>query len=416
MSDNTITTTITIRNLEWLQEKCKELQNKAKKLGFTPVTIDCINSYRKDEWVNQIKVSNLYHDVTLTYQTIKIDGWQFIAKIDGKESMIYCAPSQVLPPEQLHYTMSCDHCNTNQQRFTVYVLRNTESGVYKRVGSSCLAKYLGIDPAHVLLMADIFSDITELESDDDLQLYPGVYEYNLSEVFRVTKFIIGRCGYTSITKAKESETIATASIVNDVIAKLSESSSGWCKDFASQLAADYKEDNTDYGTLFDDCIQWMLSLEDSQESYELNLYNIANNGYCTFKSFGTAVSALPRFESIAAKHKEKQLKLAQSTSEFYGNVGEKFTAKAPLIAQCTFISREYDSGLYVNGRYISSVKQTYILTDQNGNLFVLHTDAHKFAQGDNVSLTGVIKGHEVSKYSGEKQTVLSNCRIKILES
>lgn len=89
MSD-IITTTITIRNLEWLQEKVKQMQNKAKKLGFTPVTIDCVNSYRKDEWVNQIKVSNLYHDVTLTYQVIKIEGWQFIAKIDGKENMIYC--------------------------------------------------------------------------------------------------------------------------------------------------------------------------------------------------------------------------------------------------------------------------------------------------------------------------------------
>lgn len=160
----------------------------------------------------------------------------------------------------------------------------------------------------------------------------------------------------------------------------------------------------------------MLFLENSQESYELNLYNIAKNGYCTFKSFGTAVSALPRFESIMAKRKEKQLKLAQSASEFYGNVGEKFTARTPLIAQCTFVSKEYECGFSVNGRYISSVKQTYVLTDPNGNLFVLHTDAHKFAQGDKISLTGVIKSHEVSKYSGEKQTVLSNCRIKILES
>ena len=56
-----------------------------------------------------------------------------------------------------------------------------------------------------------------------------------------------------------------------------------------------------------------------------------------------------------------------------------------------------------------------MLTDVNGNLFVLHTDAHKFKQGDKISLTGVIKGHEVSKYSGEKQTILSNCRIKIIE-
>ena len=410
-----ITTTITIRNLEWLQEKVKQLQNKAKKLGFIPVTIDCVNSYRKDEWVNQIKVSNLYHDVTLTYQVIKIEGWQFIAKIDGKENMIYCAPLQTLPNEQLHYGMECDHCNINRERFTVYVLRN-ESGVYKRVGSSCLAKYLGIDAVHVLLMADVFSDITELERDDDLQRYSGVYEYDLNEVFRVTKFVISRCGYTSITKAKETETVATASIVNDVISKLSENSSSWRMDFASQLAFDYKNDNTDYGTLFDDCIEWMLSLENSQESYELNLYNIANNGYCTFKSFGTAVSALPRFESISAKRKEKELSLQSSTSDYYGNVGEKFTAKTPLVALCTFVSKEYDSGLYVHGRYISSVKQTYVLTDNNGNLFVIHTDAHKFKQGDKVSLTGVIKGHEVSKYSGEKQTILSNCRIKILES
>ena len=415
MSDNTITTTITIRNLEWLQEKCKELQNKAKRLDFTPVTIDSINSYRETEWLNGAKVHTLYHDVTLTYQVIKIEGWQFIAKIDGKENMIYCAPLQILPQEQLHYTMSCDHCNTNQQRFTVYVLRN-ESGVYKRVGSSCLAKYLGIDAAHVLLMADIFNAANELEQDDNLQSYSGIYEYDLRQIFSVAKFVISRCGYTSITKAKESETVATASIVNDVIAKLSESSSRWRKDFSARLAADYKDDNTDYGTLFDDCIQWMLSLENSQESYELNLYNIAKNGYCTFKSFGTAVSALPRFESIMAKRKEKQLKLAQSASEFYGNVGEKFTAKSPLIAQCTFVSKEYESGLSVNGRYISSVKQTYVLTDLNGNLFVLHTDVHKFAQGDKISLTGVIKSHEVSKYSGEKQTVLSNCRIKILES
>lgn len=113
MSD-IITTTITIRNLEWLQEKVTQLQNKAKKLGFTPGTIDSINSYRETEWLNGAKVHTLYHDVTLTYQVIKIEGWQFIAKIDGKESMIYCAPLQILPPEQLHYGMECEHCNINR--------------------------------------------------------------------------------------------------------------------------------------------------------------------------------------------------------------------------------------------------------------------------------------------------------------
>lgn len=149
MSDNKVTEKITIRNLEPFMLKVAQLQNKARKLNFAPIEILSVESYRKDEWENHCKVSRLYHDVVLSYEVIKIADYTFIARIDGKESMLYVSPTKTLPVEQQHFTMDCEHCNKSRNRNDVFVLQHV-NGSYKRVGRSCLASYLGIDALDVI--------------------------------------------------------------------------------------------------------------------------------------------------------------------------------------------------------------------------------------------------------------------------
>lgn len=405
MSDNKITEKITIRNLEPFMLKVAQLQNKARKLNFAPIEILSVESYRKDEWENHCKVSRLYHDVVLSYEVIKIADYTLIARIDGKESMFYVAPTQKLPKEQQHFTMDCEHCNKSRLRNDIFVLQHV-SGNYKRVGGNCLAAYLGIDAVDVIAITDLFHSTIKLATDEEFYKSSEPSDYPLSFVFSLTKFVIGKVGYISNSKAKELGQIATSSHVISLLSRLQESYNSQ-EDLYSRWKSDYIADITKDN--FADCIVWLKSFETSSDDYERNLYQLAVNGYCTFKSFGFAVSAYPKYVAYVAKETEKRLKAQSSVSEYVGKLGDKFTAKNSLYVVCTHVSNKYP----VYFGHSETYNQAYTFEDVNGNQFVTYTAADKCKQGDSLKLTGEIVRHEVNKHTGIKQTQLKNCRMKL---
>lgn len=396
---------ITIRNLDAFMVKVAQLQNKARKLNFTPIEVISVESYRKEEWENHCKVTNLYHDIVLSYEVIKIADYEFVARIDGKESMFYVAPTKQLPATQQHFTMDCEHCNKSRQRNDVFVLQHID-GNYKRVGSSCLASYLGIDALDVLSITDLFHSTIKLATDEEFYKSSEPSDYPLSFVFSLTKFVVGKVGYVSNSKAKELGQVATSSHVISLLRRLQENYDNQ-RDMYSIWKSEYIADSTNDD--FSDCIAWLKTFETSINDYERNLCQLAINGYCTFKSFGFAVSAYPKYIAHVAKETEKQLKAQSSVSDYVGSVGDKFTAKNSLYVVCTFVSNKYP--VYFGGR--ETYNQAYTFEDTCGNQYVTYTGSDKCAQGDSLKLTGEIVAHEVNKYTGIKQTQLKNCRMKL---
>ena len=89
-----------------------------------------------------------------------------------------------------------------------------------------------------------------------------------------------------------------------------------------------------------------------------------------------------------------------STSEHVGVVGEKLYKKLTLKSIFTFVS---------HFSYYGELNAIYKFEDENGNVYIWKTSCKDLEEGEVYKLSGIVKEH--SEYKGEKQTVLTRCKI-----
>lgn len=402
-------TTITICNKKYFDEKLQSLQIKFAKLGCTPPkVINEVKTYHEIVIHNRlVKVPS--YDITLDYETFPINGYTFVSKIDVIRQMFYTAPNMALPEEQLHYDANCEHCNMNRDRHTVYVLRNDETGEYKRIGSNCLAKYIGVNPATILAMSGNYDLFTEFLEDDELRNRPSQPDYSLKFVLSIAKFLADRVGFISLKTAKEEQKSSTASYVITILDKLPHgripynSRNGQLEEFVNDiLAINIMSEYADY---VNGCVNWMKTqVEQTRNEYTINLANLATNDSVQNREIAFAVSALIGYN--------KSLNITPkpvSNSQYVGKVEDKFTAKNPLIVTCIALSTPFNKTIMVGRGFIEQSAQFYTFEDENGNQFSTCTESGKIDVGDKVKITAKVKEHK--EFNGAKQTVLSHCRF-----
>ena len=108
-----------------------------------------------------------------------------------------------------------------------------------------------------------------------------------------------------------------------------------------------------------------------------------------------------RAELEARKAEEEARK---AVSQYMGQVGEKLNIKATFEHMAWFERRSF-AGYGMETVYI------YNFRDADGNLLIWKTTGgQKLQDGEIVNLTGTVKEH--TEYRGEKQTILTRCRIK----
>lgn len=106
------------------------------------------------------------------------------------------------------------------------------------------------------------------------------------------------------------------------------------------------------------------------------------------------------------KEAEKNNGIESITSEFQGNINERLkNLELTITFETTFAGKSYSY-------WDDGTKYFYSMKDKNGNVYTWTTTtpmAEK-GQGDKVVIDGTVKEHK--EYKGEKQTVLTRCRIK----
>ena len=101
-------------------------------------------------------------------------------------------------------------------------------------------------------------------------------------------------------------------------------------------------------------------------------------------------------KELKAKHAPK------TASEYIGNVGDKLELMVKLVAYHT-----YETHITYRGE----THYVYHFCDEAGNSIIWNTTAWQdIDEGKHYMLKGTIKEH--SEYKGDKQTVLTRCRIK----
>lgn len=99
--------------------------------------------------------------------------------------------------------------------------------------------------------------------------------------------------------------------------------------------------------------------------------------------------------------KAKDERAPKTASEYVGNIGDTLTLSATLSSVSTF---ETHFTYYGETNYI------YKFTDENGNSIVWKTASfQKIEEGKTYEIKGKVKEH--NEYKGDKQTVLTRCKI-----
>lgn len=147
-----------------LEREVAKLSKKAQKWHDWSFDLLIIGFQFRDER-NGSKTKLL--EVCLDVETIKIDGWRFLARIDHSNetgNVLRVVPNVGVAVDQRFRSASpnCEHCNHKRKRRDTFVLFNETTEEYKQVGSTCLVDFLGHDAAKLGRIAELSGYATEL--------------------------------------------------------------------------------------------------------------------------------------------------------------------------------------------------------------------------------------------------------------
>lgn len=146
-----------------LKKRVSAMQRKAQKLGLPEPMMKFTGNKEvfqlpvyQDGHELEAKIPVLKVEVEFSGSIPKIDGFQFLAKIDhtkGKDGTYSnllntagSASEEILENLGTNFhvcTPNCDHCEKPRARNTTYLVRNPEDGDIKQIGSTCVDDFIG---------------------------------------------------------------------------------------------------------------------------------------------------------------------------------------------------------------------------------------------------------------------------------
>lgn len=150
------------------------------------------------------------------------------------------------------------------------------------------------------------------------------------------------------------------------------------------------------GAKYSDMFGWSFATENN--GFNCVCVNISEIGYLS----DLQIWQLESFDFVYDYIKNKRNTEAPKTnSNYIGVIGENVKVKVTLKRISTF---ETHFTYYGETNYI------YSFVDENGNTLVWKTSSFKeIAEGESYTIQGKIKEH--SEYKGDKQTILTRCKI-----
>ena len=375
-------------NIELLTKKITSINNKAKKLGCGSITLivtgedyvakDGETIYAEEEIIaNKLAGINMefYKRIIIEIEGTAphLNGWEFMATLEHLDNgnIIRKATNEEIPVEYRTVEVKCDHCGIKRARKDTYLIRNTETGEYKQVGSGCLKDFFnGKDPHSTAKYAELLTTIDDTVGGFYGMTKPASYietKYFLNYVEECIK----RYGWVGRTSAGFDQKPTADEAYDMMFAKSS-----------------YITPNN--MTKVEDALNWLATQTPSND-YMYNLKTACSNEYIHHKLIGIVAALMITYN----KHLEKQKPVIDtSNSDFIGNINDKIEVIV-IAKRSAFFESMWGAG-YVN---------TFV--DNNGNVLVWKTGS-SFEEGKKYKIKGTIKGHDT--YKDEKQTQLTRCR------
>jgi hypothetical protein len=150
------------------------------------------------------------------------------------------------------------------------------------------------------------------------------------------------------------------------------------------------------GAKFNDSLGWHFSQQNDRfDSFEISISDVAE------KNDLNVWQMLPYSEVYAIIKEMKEALAPKSASEYIGNVGETITVAVTLVSIHTFTT---------HFTYYGETNYIFKFSDNDGNTIVWKTSSYQqIEEGKRYEIKGKVKEH--SEYKGDKQTVLTRCKI-----
>lgn len=421
--------TIPTYNLSYLTDKVAKLNKRAAKLGvegFVVSTSPAEPLIIRDELLGNIKRSIPQITVTITGNTPKIDGWDFVGTIDnlGDGQAIYNAipgrgagiTSEVVLAAYRH--SSCFHCGVNRVRKQSFVLAGTRS--FTIVGRSCLKDYMGhASAAQLIAMAKFMA--TLIATGDESGYGNGGFRtpdtYDIQGIILRTLAEVKVYGYTSAKAAQayndkvdENESAYNgnhATAWKDTTVQRVKSSyfptfgkNNPFKEWKQEIekGADGRGIKVILGkrdvAKAEAIVEWAKAQPNGD--FMTNVKTLLTVGVCRMKHMGYIVGLVAYYNNA---HEPRPEYVEKVPSVHVGTIRDKIDAvgTVKLVRNC---SSQWGTSLLVK---IDTLEGNSISWFANGIMPDLST-------GDMVTVKGTIKKHD--DYNGFKTTVLT--RVKII--
>lgn len=310
----------------------------------------------------------------LNFDSYKVGDYRFGAVVertdDEKHNLVYVSDDAINYEDYVGATLRCEHCNTKHNRTKCVVLIDNNNGTHKMVGTGCLRDFIGYN---VEMFAKYFKEIEQIiEENTEPEIYGSLGAYkcyiDTKEYLAYCIDIIRKSGYAKDVKSDALVNMRKETKIDDESRKIANTVINF---FESHEATDPFENNT-------------------------KLYVTGKHPVCYEN--GIIAYAYELYKKILDRiEKEKADEVRKSATEYVGNVGDKINITGTITRAGHF---ESDYGTVI----------IFKIVDEDNNVFVWKTTAGVCIPSDaKVMVRGTVKEH--SEYNGEKQTVLTRCKI-----
>ena len=402
------TYTIDAANLANLQTRIAKIAKRASKIGCAAITLVVLATYViRRQFINdegEYFTRNVpVVDLTIDGQAPRImgtagAGYELLATIEHTAggNIIRQCPTDLddrgftnVQGEIDAYREAdadCDHCNVKRKRNDTFLVYEGSSGTVRQIGRTCLQDFLGgKDPHAMVALADAYVACVRAvqgagERGDDLA--------DLCEFLVYTAASIRLHGWVSKGKCRDDQ-IPTASDAESCLWDWTGKHTNG-KPTADDLELACKA--LDYVTAD------LEAKGAKRNSYQQNLWVIIKNGTVGPRHAGFAASIVPYYERAMGQEAEQvDYKARAAASQHVGQVKQRLTFSATVERRSSFEGRFGMTYIY-KFRCSAGNALTWFASRDQG-----------IAKGDVVTLTGTVKKHD--DYKGEKQTILTRCKI-----
>lgn len=393
--------------------KITKLNKRAVKLGCEPIKFEIVGEGETErhhtfkdcggEYTKAYRVKT--RTIELRGAAPKLDGWQFIARIeylsDSKSTLFHSVPgSEVKIDERFRVLKpsTCEHCNKVRSRKDTFVVRNIETGVQTQVGRQCLADFTGINrPEDIAARASWLHTFSDLR-DESERWWGGHFATTIDthRVLALTSAYIAAVGW--VPKSAGIGTPTASSVVEHFYPDAPKDSkrAQFLRQINEQSETEQHQDRARR------VVAWIkdeLSAK-ARSDYEMNLVTLVAGDLCEIKHLGivcSAVSAYQRAMNQQVEYAKKRESLKDS--QYVGETGKRLRDVAVKIERVKALEA---------GNYGPRSLVTFI--DDAGNLFTWFASGDRdYTPGALVKIDGTVKDH--SEYQGVKQTQLSRVAV-----